>query len=120
MTRLMRPTISLVCLHGEPDANLVALDQDGAPQVDLIHKPSPEVTRDLAQRIVTVSHPALLHHFVAQDVPSGWRDHTLLHTHRAVVFHNGAYRIEGTKYLLRLSERLGLEIIKLGEEQAHS
>lgn len=120
MTRLMRRTISLVCLHGEPGAMQVALDPDGAPQVDLSQKPTPEMTRDLAQRVVTVSHPAVLHHFAAQDVPSGWRDHTLLHTHRKVVFHDGEYRMEGTRYLLRLSQKLGLEIINLDKEQPHA
>jgi CRISPR-associated endonuclease/helicase Cas3 len=120
MTRLMRPTINLVCLHGEIGAMQVALDPDGAPQVDLSQKPSPELTRELAQRVVTVSHPAVLHHFAAQDVPSGWRDHTLLHTHRAVVFHDGVYAMEGTKYLLRLSQQLGLEIINLDKEQPHA
>lgn len=120
MTRLMRPTINLVCLHGAPNASLLALDPDSSLQVDLTQKPTPELTRELAQRVVTISHPAVLRYFAAQTTPAGWRDHTLLHTHRAAVFYDGICPLEGTAYLLRLSQRLGLEIVKLGEEPAHS
>jgi CRISPR-associated endonuclease/helicase Cas3 len=119
MTRLMRPTINLVCLHGEPDACRLALDSGGLLQVDLTQKPTPNLTRELAQRVVTISHPAALRYFAAQTAPPGWREHTLLHTHRTAVFSNGICPLEGTAYLLRLSQRLGLEIIKLGEEQEH-
>lgn len=54
MTRLMRPTINLVCLHGEPDASVVALDPGGMPQVDLTQAPATELTRELAQRVVAI------------------------------------------------------------------
>ncbi len=117
MTRLMRPTINLVCLHSERETSRFALDPGGLPQIDLTQKPTLELTRELAQRVVTVSNPAVLRYFAAQAVPPGWRDHTLLHTHRIAVFYNGVCPLEGTPTLLRLSQRLGLEILKLGEEQ---
>ncbi len=116
MTRLMRPTINLVCLHGEPDASVVALDPGGLPRVDLTQAPAPELTRELAQRVVTISHPAVLRYFAAQGTPPGWRDHPLLHTHRKVIFCEGVCPLEGTAYLLRLSQKLGLEIVKLEDE----
>lgn len=120
MTRLMRPTVNLVCLHGEPDASRLALDPGGLLQIDLTQKPTPDLTRELAQRVVTISHPAVLRYFGAQATPAGWRDHALLHTHRTAVFYNGICPMEGTNYRLRLSQRLGLEIVKLGEELARS
>ncbi len=116
MTRLMPPTINLVCLHGESDTNLVSLDPDGEPNVDLTREPSSDLTRALAQRVVTISHPAVLRHFANRETPAGWRNHTLLHTHRVVVFCEGLYPVAETKYLLRLTRDLGLEIEKLAEE----
>ncbi len=120
MTRLMRPTINLVCLHGESDARHLALDLDGLPQVDLTQEPPANLTRELAQRVVAVSHPAVLRYFAAQDVPQGWRAHTLLHTYRKAVFCKGICPLVGTNYVLRLSQKLGLEIVNVEAEQVHS
>lgn len=120
MTRLMRPTINLVCLYGEPGTTQVALDPDGWPQVELSQEPPPDLTHHLSRRVVTVSHPAVLHFFAAQEVPSGWREHPLLHTHRLAIFFNGECPLEGTKYLLRLSSRLGLEIVNRDNQQKPS
>ncbi len=115
MTRLMRPTIGLVCLHGKVDADVVALDAGGLVDVNLTQEPSMELTKGLALRVVTVSHPAVLRHFLSQDVPRGWRDHSLLYTHRKAIFTDGVCEMPGTKYQLRLSQELGLEIVKLDD-----
>ena len=116
MTRLMRPTVNLVCLHGTADANMVALDAGGVADVDLTQQPSTDLTRELALRVVTVSHPAVRKHFQNKDGPRGWRDHSLLHTHRVIIFTNGVCEMNGTNYLLRLSQELGLEIVKLDDK----
>ncbi|RIK39306.1 MAG: hypothetical protein DCC55_18525 [Chloroflexi bacterium] len=112
LTRLIEPSVRLVCLHQEADG--LALDPGGPPAVDLKTKPSHEQTKELAQRVVTVTHRAIYNYFTRQNTPSGWREHTLLHTHRAAIFVDGECRLEGTDYVLRLSRRLGLEIVKIG------
>ncbi len=112
MTRLMRPTISLVCLHGEIDAAYVALDPKGTAAVDLNKKPSPDLVRELVMRVVTVSHPIVLHHFGRQAVPRGWKEVALLQNHRQVIFTDGEYHLGDEGYTLKLSETYGLEIVK--------
>lgn len=118
LTRLIEPSVRLVCLQQATDG--LALDPGGPAVVDLKTKPSHEQTKELAQRVVTVTHPAVYKHFVAQKVPPGWREHTLLHTHRAAIFTNGVCPLEGTNYSLRLSRHLGLEILRVDTEQSES
>ena len=110
LTRLMQPAVNLVCLHQQPDG--ISLDPEGAVEVDLNTKPTHDQTKELAQRIVNVTHPVVRKYFLRQKEPRGWRDHTLLHTHRAAIFTKGECYLEGTDYLLRLSRRMGLEIIR--------
>ena len=98
MTRLMRPTINLVCLHATADASLVALDSGGVAEFDLTQEPSTDLTRELALRVVSVSHPVVRKYFADQDVPRGWRDHSLLHTHREAIFTEGVCEMAGTHY----------------------
>lgn len=111
LTRLIEPSVRLVCLHQAGDG--LALDPGGPSAVDLKTKPSHEQTKELAQRVVTVTHRAIYNYFMRQNTPPGWREHTLLHTHRAAIFVDGECHLEGEKYFLRLSRRLGLEIVKV-------
>lgn len=121
LTRLIQPSVRLVCLHQQPDG--ISLDPEGSVEIDLNTKPTHDQTKELAQRVVNVSHPAVRNYFLRQAEPRGWRDHTLLHTHRAAIFTKGECYLEGTDYLLRLSRRMGLEIIRaetatqLGDEE---
>ncbi len=116
LTRLIEPSVRLVCLH-EVAAGL-ALDPEGPAVVDLAEKPSHEQTKELAQRIVAVTHPAIYRHFVGQSAPVGWREHSLLHTYRVAIFKNGACEIPGSDYVLRLSRALGLEITKKADAES--
>lgn len=116
LTRLIEPSVRLVCLH-EVAAGL-ALDPEGPAVVDLAEKPSHEQTKELAQRIVAVTHPAIYRHFVGQSAPVGWREHSLLHTYRVAIFKHGACEIPGSDYVLRLSRALGLEITKKADAES--
>ncbi|MEX1019533.1 MAG: CRISPR-associated helicase Cas3' [Litorilinea sp.] len=113
LTRLIQPTVSLVCLHMTERG--LATDPEGKELVDLDVKPATAQTRLLVQCVVSVSHPALYHYFSKQDAPAGWRDHTLLHTHRIVAFTDGICLLEGIKYALQLSNELGLQILRNSE-----
>jgi len=111
LTRLMPPGISLVCLH-QTTAGLT-LEPDGSgPVVDLAQQPAPELTEQLARYTVTVTNWPVVEHFVAQPVPEGWRDHPLLHNHRAIIFTHEVCALAGAPYTLRLSRERGLEIEK--------
>lgn len=114
LTRLGRPGVSLVCLHQTPVGLRLEPDGEG-PVVDLTQKPGPDLTRALAQYIVTVTHPSVIRHFLDQPLPTAWRDHPLLRNHRPAIFTDGVCPLAGTPYTLRLSRDRGLEIEKEGE-----
>jgi len=111
LTRFIPPGMPLVCLHRTEQG--LTLEPDGSgPVIDLAHLPTPELTRQIAQYTINVTHRPAVDHFVQQPVPDGWQDHPLLHDHRVAIFHNGACRLGGKPYTLRLSRELGLEIEK--------
>lgn len=110
LTRLIEPSVRIVCLH-QVDGGL-ALDPNGPATVNLGEKPAHEQTKELAQRVITVTHPAIYRHFLGQKIARGWREHTLLHTHYAAIFTNGECDLDGCEYMLRLTRQLGLEISK--------
>lgn len=116
LTRLIGPSIPLVCLHRVDDCLSVEPDGSG-PTVDLTQKPSSELTQELARYTIAVSHWAILDHFRAQPVPEGWREHTLLHTHRPAIFQDGVCELPGIPYVLRLSREVGLEIVRIEKEE---
>lgn len=109
LTRLARPSVSLVCMH-QTAAGLTLEPGAGGPLVPLDEPPGPALTAQIARYTVDVSHPAIVKHFLQQPVPPGWRRHPLPHNHRAAVFVDGAAHLSGTPYALRLSRELGLEI----------
>ena len=111
LTRLIPPSVSLVCLHRTGSG--LTLEPDGSgPQIDLAEHPASDITEQLARHTVNVSNWPVVRYFLDRPVPDGWRDHPLLRNHRAVVFTDGASALEGAPYTLRLSRTCGLEIIK--------
>jgi len=114
LTRLSPPGVSLVCLNQTPAG--LTLEPDGSgPVVDLTQEPGPDLTKELAQYTLTVTHRQVVQHLLAQPVPLGWRDHPLLRTHQPVIFTDGVCPLAGTPYTLRLSRERGLEIEKEAE-----
>ncbi len=111
LTRLIPPGVSLVCLH-RTAAGLTLETDDSGPVVDLTQEPEPDLTKRLARYTLNVTHQPVVQHFLAQPVPIGWRDHPLLHNHRAVIFTDGLCPLAGTPYTLRLSHEIGLEVEK--------
>jgi hypothetical protein len=106
MTRLVRPSVTLVCLHKQDEG--VSLGAAGDQVFSLEKVPTRELGRKLAQRTVTLSNYYVVRHFLAQDPPPGWRDHPALRYYRAVPFENGRYDY-GAGWLV-LDEKLGLLI----------
>lgn len=109
LTRLGPRRLPLVCLHRT--AAGLTLEPDGSgPAVDLAQTPAPELAKRLAWYALHVTHRPVVQYLLAQQVPPGWRNHPLLHNHRAVIFTNGLCPLAGTPYTLRLSRERGLEI----------
>ena len=111
LTRLGPPSIPLVCLH-RTELGLTLEPGGSGPVVDLVLEPGPELTRQLAQHAVRVTHRAIVNHFLAQPVPDGWRKHPLLRNYRLAVFTNNICSLTDSPHTLRLSRELGLEIQK--------
>lgn len=109
LTRLGPRQIPLVCLHAIGDGWNTEPDGRGWP-VDLSREPDATLTCHLARATVSVSHHAVVQHFLAQEVPEAWRKHPLLSDHRVARFVNGICTLPGTPYRLRLSRELGLEV----------
>jgi len=114
LTRLGRPSISLVCLHRT--ANEVTLDREGeGTPVDLSKEPDAKLTEKLAKRAVSVSSYYVVKHFRGQEAPPGWREHPLLRHYRAAIFVNGRCSLDDTPRTLRLTPEYGLEIERKGK-----
>jgi CRISPR-associated endonuclease/helicase Cas3 len=108
MTRLTRPSVTLVCLHQQADG--VALDLDGRRPVSLEERPGRELAAELARRTVTVSTYPVFKHFIDQDPPPGWSKHPLLRYYRAAIFTEGRIDLEDS--WLILDPELGLMVEK--------
>jgi CRISPR-associated endonuclease/helicase Cas3 len=104
MTRLTRPSVTLVCLHRQADG--VTLDPDGEQPISLEEQPDRELTTELAQHTVTISNYPVFKHFIAQEPPPGWRKHPLLRYYRAAIFTEG--RIDLGDSWLVLDPELGV------------
>lgn len=113
LTRLTRPSISLVCLHQTASGLTLEPGAEG-PVVNLADPPDAALTAQIARYTVNVPHSAVVKYFSQQPVPPGWRDHPLLYNHRAVVFDSGIAHLLGTAYTLVLSREMGLQIQKGG------
>jgi CRISPR-associated endonuclease/helicase Cas3 len=111
LTRLGPPRISVVCLH-QTEAGLT-LEPDGSgPVINPNQEPSPELTEQLAQYALSISHWAVVQHLLGQPVPKGWQKHALLNDYRLVTFTDGICSLPAIPYNLRLSRQFGLEIEK--------
>jgi len=109
LTRLGPLSLSIICLHQTGDG--LSLEPDGGgPAIDLQQVPDFELAQQLAWHAVGVTHYKVVKYFISQPVPAGWRDHPLLRYCRAALFTNGRCQLTGTRYTLRLSRELGLEI----------
>ena len=113
LTRLIRPTVSLVCLHRTPAGLVTDPGRPDAPIVDLDRKPDSDLTAELARHTINVSHQGIVHPLLNKPAPTGWLKHSLLRNHRAAIFEGGVCRPEELPYELVLDRQLGLRISKL-------
>lgn len=112
MTRLIPPSVSLVCFHDTPRG--LALEPDGTQLVELEQEPTGELTDRIAQHTVRVTSQPVVGFLLEQGVPRCWKRNPVLRNYRVAVFVDGVCEFDGQNYRLRLSRELGLEIIKEG------
>jgi CRISPR-associated endonuclease/helicase Cas3 len=87
VTRLGRPSITLVVLH-DRGGRLVA-DADDRVSVNLSREPGPSEARALVKSSVSISNPHWFGIFEREEVPTGWQRSPLLRRCRAAVFSGG-------------------------------
>ncbi len=110
LTRLVPPSVTLVCIHRQPDGR-TTLDRTGKHPVDLNAAPGRDTIRALSQETVHVSSRPIVNHFLALDPPAGWQSRAGLRYYRAAIFENGRCPLEDG-YVLLLDERKGLLLEK--------
>jgi CRISPR-associated endonuclease/helicase Cas3 len=122
LTRSERPGVNVVCLHHvhgrlqlEPDdSNLV---------FDVSARIGKEMVRELARHAISVRHPdpvveqSLLKESEDAQIKAilkKWKKIAALRYHRVVIFEGGVYRLDGTRYVMRLDKnnQLGMQISK--------
>ncbi len=109
LTRLGRPSISLVCLHATPEGLKTESDGRGLT-IDPRRRPDAATVAALVRATVSVSDPRVVAHVREEPVPSGWRRHALLRDYRIATFADGVCPI-GDHLSIHLSHEVGLEII---------
>ena len=113
VTRLIGPTLNLVCLHRTPQG--IFLEPDGSgPELSLENEPSRPLIRELMQRVVTVQHRGVIHRLKDKLPHSSWKKLAALRYHLPIVFEDGVYTLEDGSYKLILDRELGLCIQKEG------
>jgi len=109
LTRLTRPTVTLVCLH-QTDQGIV-IDPEVSTQIDLKNEPDYDLARKLASRKVSLTNRTIVNHFVAQLAPNGWQNHPMLRYFRPIVFVNNIY-VVNQQLSLRFDSKQGIIIEK--------
>lgn len=107
LTRMIRPTVTLVCLHQTP--NGLALDPRGEKLVDLVTPPDGETACALAECKVSPSDPRVVKFFAEQEPPPGWTAQPMLRSFRPAVFYHGKCSL-GEKLHLIYDLNLGIVI----------
>jgi CRISPR-associated endonuclease/helicase Cas3 len=108
LTRLARPSITLVCLHRQADGRLT-LEPEGQTPVDLTRQPDRGLAIELWEHSVAVSDYRVVRHFLADEPPAGWLKNASLRYYRAAIFEQG--RCECQDAVLTLDRQRGLIII---------
>lgn len=89
-TRLIRPSVNLICLVKEGDS-LRTLD--GLLKIPLDRCLEQEEIEKLLLNKITISNSAIVQHFLKKPVPSRWEKAGPLRWCRELIFHKGEYKI---------------------------
>jgi len=108
LTRLGRPSVTLICLYGM--AERACLTSDG-PTFSLKGEPNLEQTKALLHRSVSITQPDLYRHFTREPGPAGWKKSALLrHCRPLFLDAEGRWIGHHERVTMRLDTDLGLVI----------
>jgi len=111
VTRLIGPTLNLVCLHRTRQG--VFLEPDGSgPRIDLDAEPPRSLVKALVQRTITVQHPGVIYRLKDELPHPAWKRVAALRYSLPIVFENGHYTLPDGSYTLTLDRKYGLRIFK--------
>jgi len=98
LTRLTRPTVTLICLHQTPGG--LALDPEGGKLISLEDKPDWDTARQLVERKVTLSNYEVVSHFARLEPPPAWQKEPNLRHYRPLIFTAGRRLVSGNLSLI--------------------
>jgi CRISPR-associated endonuclease/helicase Cas3 len=114
LTRLVRPSVSVVCLYGTNERP--ALDPGGHHPVDAGSVPDIAEARRLLRRSLTVSDRRIVNRLLQEDPPPSWKRSALLRHQRLIILDpQGVAAVGG--YRVRLDEELGFLVERKEEGQ---
>ena len=114
LTRLSPPNVTLICLYRTADGLRTRPGEERT--IDIRRKPTLDDAREFLRYSLSVSHPALVRHFLDRPAPPGWRGTALLRHYRlAELDATGVLAADGCT--LRLDPELGAVIGKAGRGQ---
>lgn len=123
LTRRDRPGLNVVCLHRRDGRLYLEPEDEPAETADAYDpsvKPTPRWAITLARRAVAVRRPdiqgALLEEPAdpqAQAALKHWRKVSALRYHRVAIFEDDVWHLAGSKYYLKLTKQLGLQIMEV-------
>ena len=109
LTRLAEPSVQVVCLHRRGEQ--LSTEPEGGPGLPL-DALDHELARTLARSSVAVTHRGVIGALLAQEPPAAWARHPFLRHCRLAVFTDGVCRLPESRYALRLTRELGLQVTK--------
>jgi hypothetical protein len=109
-TRDIDLSINLVCLH-KTEGGLYFFDKEGKPIIFKLEvKLRPDLPKNLLRNAISLQNPAIIKYFIEQQPPLSWREDATLRHCRYAIFENSINE-EISGFTLRLSQKMGLEII---------
>jgi len=111
VTRLIGPTLNLVCLHRTPAGLFLEPDGSG-PRIDLDDEPSRYLVKELVQHTINIQHRGLIPKLKDKLPHKSWKRVAALRYSLPVIFENGVYSTEDGTYTLTLDHDYGLRIFK--------
>lgn len=117
LTRLMEPTVQVICLYGTEECPYLDADMQKVAEVNCT--PSLAQAKELLLRSMSVANKEVVFTLLAMEVPEGWRKSPLLRNHRLILLDTSSSTDIGA-YRFHLHPELGLRIIRREREVAYA
>ena len=111
VTRLISPSVNLVCLHKMEDGSLNTEPDGKGTDIDLKRVPNKDEVKELLLHTVASHHYTVVK-ALAEKQHTKWKRKSALRYHIPMIFENGRCSIKDTKITLILDKELGLQTKK--------